>query len=134
MFDNFNWLGAIAAAFAAMVIGFIWYMPAVFGNVWMRALGKGRPEELGNPQVAVMNALAMNVVSAFVLTLVFQMLSVTTLMGALHVALILSLGLIVSNQFLRDKFHGNPGIVSLINGANTVVIYLAMGAAIVLVG
>lgn len=133
MFADFNWLGAIDATIVAMVIGFIWYMPSVFGNAWMNALGKKR-EELGDPKIAISNSIAMNAISAFVLTLVFQILEVTTLTGALHVALILSLGLIVTNQLMRDRFHGVSGKVSLINGANTVVTYLAMGAAITLVG
>ncbi len=107
-------------------------MPQVFGNVWMKALGK-RMEELENPQAALYTALAMNIVSAFVLAMVFKMLEVTTVFVAVHVALILALGLIVSNQVMRDRFHGVPGKVSLINGANTVVVYLAMGAALVLV-
>jgi phosphate/sulfate permease len=116
-----------------MMIGFIWYLPPVFGNVWMKALGK-RMEELGNPQTSLYTALAMNVVSAVVLAMVFKMLGIETLFAGLHVAFILALGLIVSNQLMRDGFHGVPRKVSLINGANTVVIYLAMGAALVLVG
>lgn len=132
MFADFNWLGAIVAAVVAIFIGFIWYMPPVFGNVWMKALGK-RPEDLGNPQAALFNALAMNVISAFVLTQVFQMLGVTTLASAIQIALLLALGLVVSNQVLRDKFHGTPSKVSLINGANTVAVYLGMAVAIVLV-
>jgi len=133
MFDNFNWAGTAAAAFAAMMIGFIWYLPSVFGNVWMRALGK-RMEELGNPRTSLTTALAMNVVSAVVLAMVFKMLGIETLFAGLHVAFILALGLVVSNQLMRDGFHGVPRKVSLINGANTAVTYLAMGTALVLIG
>ncbi|MGE4062153.1 MAG: DUF1761 family protein [Rhodospirillaceae bacterium] len=60
MFADFNWLGAVVAALAAMVMGFVWYMPATFGTAWMNALGK-RKDELGSPKVAVSNALLMNV-------------------------------------------------------------------------
>jgi hypothetical protein len=132
MFADFNWLGAIAAAVVAMVIGFIWYMPAVFGSAWMKALGK-KMEELGSPKVAVPNALLMNVISALVLTHAIKAMGAETLMDALHIALGLSVGLIVTNQLMRDRFHGMSGTLSLINGANTVVTYLAMGAAIALV-
>lgn len=133
MLTDFNWPGAIAAAVAAMVIGFIWYMPAVFGTAWMKALGK-RMDELGSPKVAVTNALAMNLISALVLTHAIKAMGAETLTEALHVAVGLSVGLIVTNQLMRDRFHGMSGRLSLINSANTVVTYLAMGAAIALVG
>ncbi len=133
MFADFNWLGAIAAAALAMVIGFIWYMPAVFGTAWMKELGKSM-EELGSPKAAVPNALLMNLISAFVLAHAIKAMGAVTLMDALHIALGLSVGLIVTNQLMRDRFHGMSGKLSLINGANTVVTYLAMGAAISLVG
>ncbi len=133
MFDDFNWLGAIAAAVAAMVIGFVWYSPVLFGTAWMNALGK-RMEELGSPKVAVPNALVMNLISALVLTHAIKAMGAETLMEALHIALGLSVGLIVTNQLMRDRFHGMSGKLSLINSGNTVVTYLAMGAAIALVG
>lgn len=133
MFDDFNWLGAIAGAIAAMVIGFVWYSPAVFGTAWMNALGK-RMEDLGSPKVAISNSVIMNVISAFVLTHAIKAMGAETLMEALHVALGLSIGLIVTNQLMRDRFHGMSGKLSLINGGNTVATYLAMGTAIALVG
>jgi len=133
MLADFNWLGAIAAAVTAMVIGFVWYMPAVFGAAWMKALGKTM-DQLGSPKVAVSNALMMNLILALVLTHAIKAMGAETLVEALHVAAGLSLGLIVTNQLMRDRFHGNSGTLSLINGGNTVVTYLAMGTVIALVG
>lgn len=34
-----NFLAIIAAAFSALVVGFIWYNPKVFGTIWMRESG-----------------------------------------------------------------------------------------------
>lgn len=34
-----HWLPQILAAFSALVVGFIWYNPKVFGNTWMQATG-----------------------------------------------------------------------------------------------
>ena len=133
MLADFNWAGAVAAAVTAMVIGFVWYMPAVFGTAWMNALGKTM-EQLGSPKVAVSNALVMNLISAVVLTHAIGAMGAGTLVSALHVAGGLALGLAVTNQLMRDRFHGSSGKLSLINGANTVVTYLAMGAVIALVG
>ena len=32
-----NFLAILAAAVSALVVGFIWYSPKVFGNAWMKA-------------------------------------------------------------------------------------------------
>jgi hypothetical protein len=34
-----NFLAIIAAAMSALIVGFIWYSPKVFGNAWMQAAG-----------------------------------------------------------------------------------------------
>lgn len=36
---NINFLALLAAAASSMVVGFIWYNPKVFGNIWMRESG-----------------------------------------------------------------------------------------------
>jgi len=34
-----NFLALLVAAFSTLVVGFIWYNPKVFGNVWMKEAG-----------------------------------------------------------------------------------------------
>lgn len=34
-----NFLAILAAAVSALVVGFVWYNPKVFGNAWMKAAG-----------------------------------------------------------------------------------------------
>src|SRR5256886_7740054 len=43
-----NYLAVVVAAVVALVIGFIWYSPRVFGNRWMAYLGTTQAQ-LGNP-------------------------------------------------------------------------------------
>ncbi len=40
-------LHCLVAALASLVIGFIWYHPNVFGNAWMKSLGKTKEEMQG---------------------------------------------------------------------------------------
>lgn len=66
VFASINWLAVVAATVVAMVLGFVWYYPAVFGNAWMKELGKTR-EQLGNPGPAYGFMLAGAFVEAAVL-------------------------------------------------------------------
>lgn len=131
MLTTANLIAIGLASVAAMVVGALWYSPFLFAPAWMKALGK-TPEQLGDPKLAVTNAALMNLVSATTLCAVFQALEVSTIPGAVVTAAGLALGLVVSNQLMRDRFHGASAQLSLINGANTVVVYLVMGLVLAL--
>lgn len=56
--ENVNFLGAIAGAVSAMVLGAIWYSPWMFAGRWQALIGKS-DEELGSPVVAMLIAALM---------------------------------------------------------------------------
>ena len=58
---NINFLGAIAGAVSAMVLGALWYSPWMFGGRWQELIGRS-DEELGNPVVAMLIAAVAFVV------------------------------------------------------------------------
>lgn len=37
--ENFNWLAYAAAVVAQIIIGFVWFHPAVMGKMWSKATG-----------------------------------------------------------------------------------------------
>jgi hypothetical protein len=45
--SQLNWFAVLLAFISSMVIGFVWYMPAVLGRRWMAAIGKTE-EDLKN--------------------------------------------------------------------------------------
>ncbi len=134
MIGGLNILGIVLAALVAMIIGAAWYSPRLFGTAWMKELGKTSPGQLGNPKKAMINAIVMNFVSALALALVFKWQGAETSTDALMTALVVGVGLVLSNQLMRDRFHGVSSHLSLINGANTVVVYLAMGTVLFYAG
>lgn len=57
-------LSVILAVASFMALGFIWYGP-LLGRAWMGAVGK-KPEDLGNPTVAIATSAVMGIVMAVV--------------------------------------------------------------------
>ncbi|WP_027138077.1 DUF1761 domain-containing protein [Gaetbulibacter saemankumensis] len=55
---EFNFLAIIAAALSALVVGFIWYNPKVFGNAWMQAADMTE-EKMKGANMAKIFALAL---------------------------------------------------------------------------
>ena len=131
---SIDFLGVGAATVAGMVIGALWYSPLLFVKPWTLAQGKEYPCAPGKgAAAAIANAATMNIITALALSEVFQWRAVASVADALLTALLLAVGLVVSNQLMRDRFHGATAMLSLINAANTIVVFLAMGLILALV-
>lgn len=91
-FANVNWVEVLVAAVAAVVIGFIWYMPMVFGRRWAASIGQDLPAagEV-NPMIYLVS-VAQALVTAYVLALVIGAIGTTSLTDNLVVAAVLWLG------------------------------------------
>ncbi|MBU2949685.1 DUF1761 domain-containing protein [Tamlana agarivorans] len=77
----FNPIAMLVAAFSALVVGFIWYNPKVFGNAWIKSAGLSETELKGG-----------NMVKIFGLALLFAFMLSSALPGiVIHQAGALSL-------------------------------------------
>lgn len=68
-----NFLALIAAAVSALVVGFIWYNPKVFGTAWMKAADMTE-EKMKGANMGKIFALAL--FFAFLLAMAMQMLTI----------------------------------------------------------
>lgn len=68
-----NFLAVLAAAVSALVVGFIWYNPKVFGNDWMQAAGMTE-EQIKGWNIAKIFGLAFFFV--FLLAFAMQFLTI----------------------------------------------------------
>lgn len=68
---NINFLALLLAALSTLVVGFIWYNPKVFGNVWMKEAGLTEEDMKGANMVKI---FGLSIVYAFLISFVLQML------------------------------------------------------------
>ena len=68
---EFNILAVLVAAVSALVVGFVWYNPKVFGNAWMKATDMTE-EKMKGANMGKIFALAL--LFAFMLAFVLQSL------------------------------------------------------------
>ncbi len=68
--ENVNWLSLIIAALIPMVVGFIWYHKAVFGNAWMASIGmtEEKAKKANMPVVFVISIVMSFLLAFFLLT------------------------------------------------------------------
>lgn len=91
MLPSVNYLAVLAAAVGSMVVGYLWFGP-LFGKQWMKLTGM---KEMGDKsQMAQTYILAYvgAALSAYVLAIFLSLTNMTTLTGALMLALWVWLG------------------------------------------
>ena len=62
-FGSVNWLAVIVSVIAAMVIGYIWYNPAVFYRPWLAGIGKSWENRPAGPMTSL---FIFTILAAFV--------------------------------------------------------------------
>jgi len=67
---NVNFLALLLAALSTLVVGFIWYNPKVFGNIWMKEAGLKQEDMKDFNMVKV---FGLSIVYAFLISFVLQM-------------------------------------------------------------
>jgi hypothetical protein len=68
-----NFLALLAAAVSALVVGFIWYNPNVFGKAWMNASGMTEEKMKGGNMVVI---FGLTLLFAFFLSFGLQFLTI----------------------------------------------------------
>lgn len=78
-----NFLAIIAAAISALIVGFIWYNPKVFGNAWMQAAGLTEDQIKGGNMAKILSlALLFAFMLSFLMTgIVIHQNGATSLVG-----------------------------------------------------
>ncbi|OIQ29925.1 MAG: hypothetical protein BM564_03905 [Bacteroidetes bacterium MedPE-SWsnd-G2] len=67
-----NWIALIVAAISALVVGFVWYNPKVFGTIWMREAGitEEKAKKANMPKVFSWSVILAFMASFFIWSLV----------------------------------------------------------------
>jgi hypothetical protein len=138
MLDANFFIAVIVAAIVSFVIGGIWY-GAIFGKMWMAALGRTQADMEAMRKKAPMRA-PIGYASAFVGSLIAAGVLATFLSwagsatpgigGGLLAGFLVWLGFIATSVGPSVLFEGRSAKVAGINAAFAFVSYLVMGAII----
>jgi hypothetical protein len=124
-----NWLAVAIAAAATLVIGTIWYLPALFGKQWAELTGRdlgARP----NPMVYVV-AIIGSLVTAYVLALVLEVVKQArgpvSLVDGIFIGIVAWAGFQATSYAVGSAFEGRSWTLWAINAGNGLVSFAVMG-------
>lgn len=129
LFDGVTWLGVFLGMVGAMAWGSLYYSPLLFMKAWLGAMGKAL-EDITSPVKALLNAAVMNLVTALGINVVMVMQGVTSLSGAIGVAVFLWIVFCLTTELLHDRYNDIPVKLSVINASNTLGAYIVMAVII----
>ena len=96
-----NLVAVIAATFVGMILGALWYSPLLFGNQWMKCLGK-TPETLSSATGPMIGSIIASLMTAIGVAFISHYIDVNSLNMALQLGLLLAV-FIIFPAFLSDS-------------------------------
>ena len=108
IFTEVNYLAVLIATIITMVLGFLWYSPVLFGNLWIKQMGLKREEMSGGSSMSYILTMLTALVGTFVLALILTMIGEVTILTGLIVGCLV--GISVSVKIGMNFLFENRGI------------------------
>lgn len=124
-----NYLAIIVATISNLVLGFLFYSPVLFGNIWAKAMGENGEQMAKPPMYAMIVSLIGAFVEALVIAYCIKAMNITTAEGGIKVGVILWLGLVVVTSLAWFKWQ-NGIVLFLINNGYQLIGILVMSLII----
>jgi hypothetical protein len=124
---DLNWGAIIVAALVPMVLGVLWYSPALFAEPWMRAVGRTR-EELTGAAVGYMLSAVAALLMSYTLARIVRWAEVDDLWNGALVGLLAWVGFVATVLAVTTYFGGRPRALWVINAGYQLVALVVVGA------
>jgi hypothetical protein len=135
-----NYGAVFLAALSSMVVGAIWYAPAVFGKPWMSLTGvkMNKPMTATDSVMMYGTTFIASLITAYVLAHVTflsnHFFHNSFMQDAMTTAFWLWLGFTAARFLVHDIFEGRRKKLTLINAGHELVTVMAMALVIGLMG
>jgi hypothetical protein len=127
-FTSLGWVEIIVAGVAGVVVGFVWYLPMVFGRRWAASAGRELPAAGDVSPVLYLGSVVQGLVIAYALALLAAGVGAVGLTDHLLLAFLIWLGFIATTTINVVLYEGRSLEYWLINNGFALVSLLAMGA------
>ena len=97
-----NWVGVIVGNVALLIIGFVWFMPKVFGDRWIALMG--RPGEQLKPGPDFVLSILSGTLNSFVMAVLALNLGATTIGDGVVLGLVVWAGFFLSYMTANTVF------------------------------
>ncbi len=126
-----NYLAVLVAAILNMVIGALWYSPALFGKSWTALMGL-KPEDMQKRMAGAQRAYALTFIGsllmAYALARVIWYAQAHSLTGGVLIGLLAWIGFVATTHGANYLFEGKSFSLFSLNTGYHLVALIVMGA------
>lgn len=124
-FTGVNWLAVLVGTVFSMILGALWYGP-LFGNTWLRLIGKAADELEANALDYIKTAIAA-LVAMLLLNMVVVSFGAQSFVDGLIAGVLVFIGFGATMTFVYTNFEGPEERIWLLYVAYQVVVFAIMG-------
>ncbi|MEW5925629.1 MAG: DUF1761 domain-containing protein [Candidatus Zixiibacteriota bacterium] len=111
-----NFWAVLVSAVAYMALGAIWYSPALFGNAWMKGIGKTKEQITADfSPVSYFVAFATSFLAAYGIARIMLWMGGESIYDGVIVALLAGVCFVLTSLGVTDAFEKRPRSLSFIN-------------------
>ena len=121
---NINPLAVLIAGLVHIVLGLIWFMPKLFGNIWVEITGK----EMKPATQWIAAGIIGHLIMALVLAVIVSLANATTVVGGVIVGVLICIGFVAPLEVGELVWEKIPFKLFMIRVGNQLVGFSLAGA------
>lgn len=129
-----NILPLFLSGVSFMLLGILWYSPAIFGNIWQKELGmkKSKDGKMDKMRISMAGSFVLALVMANILNYIINILGLTEILDAMMLAFILWIGFVATTMGINFLYQGKSIALFLIDAGFQLLVLMSF-AVILLV-
>ena len=134
-----NYTAVLVASVVIFLLGWLWYSPVLFGNVWMKLKGMtkaqinaGKKKGMKGMLVPMIFSVISTFVMLFVLNLMIEYTGALTIMDTVSVAFLVWIGFIAAPNINMVIWEKKPFALYLITTVHHLVAFILAGIILVM--
>ncbi len=111
-----NYLAVIVSAVAYLVLGALWYSPALFGTAWMKGIGKTKEQVAADSSpLNWVFALIAYFIASYGIARIMVWSGGSSIADGIMTALVVGVCFVLTAMWVNDSFEKRPKGLTLIN-------------------
>jgi hypothetical protein len=123
-----NFLSILVAAAAYMILGAVWYSPVLFGNSWMRLIGKTKEQVAKDfSPINYFWALVTSFVAAYGIARIMVWSGRQSVSDGIVVGLLAGVCFVLTTMGVNDIFEGRSKGLTVVNALYHIAGFIVVG-------
>lgn len=128
---NVNFLSVIIAAVAYMILGALWYSPALFGNAWMKGIGKTKEQVAADfSPINYFWALCTSFLASYGIARIMVWSNRGEISDGIMIGALAGVCFVLATMGINDIFESRPKGLTIINALYHIVGFIIAGVII----